>query len=754
MNRAPRTPASFLWFLLACGMSQVFLPQSLVAQEESLRAFNGKAPQTLDEVWGDYDPEAEPMEVQTFREWEEDGIVIRATRYYIGTFKGKKAWMAGLYAFPQGGKNLPAILQSHGGGGSASSHECVNFGRRGYATFSLSWRVEPRYLKQYDLPPEAQTDWGGVTADQVPDARGIQPSGDLNLDPIPSGRNEGYFLRTLAARRGITFLAQQPEVDANQIGMTGHSMGGVITHQTTAMEPVRLKASAPSDGPPIEHLHDRPRNADSLRTLELERRTAVPACYTDRIRVPMLFLNSVNDFHGHAEDVEWIIDHLPSQAYNIARTPHANHWHNAAADAAKYLWFDAHLKGSFDYPAVPTIKLDVKTADGIPVATVTPDSNSKLEVASVDVYYTRDGNNDFYLGYQSRIWHYAKSVKTDAGYEARIPLHDRQAPLWVYADVNYRLPGDNDLYKLPTETDEFVCSTQMPMVDYETLQAANVRFEPFKRTSIVEDFNEGWQKEWSSRRPGVEYASYKLLDPGLEIPERAKLIFGFEGEGLRAVRVSVGDYSGVVPIKSGMNEVELFPFQLVNSKTKSSIVDWRSLLNDRPPIKLILNGKSCRPNKLEFVEVAPEEFHSHRPDRLANAEMIGAELPLTIALAEQAILQKIHGDPVFTATRGKSTPDYETGIVVRPGSELRYFLNRRFKRFQAIAAPYWQASVTYEIWVDGEKQFESDRMIGRSNPVSIDLDVTNKRELKLVVTDGGNGTGGDLAMWAEATLIK
>ena len=179
-------------------------------------------------------------------------------------------------------------------------------------------------------------------------------------------------------------------------------MGGVITHQTTAMEPVRLKASAPSDGPPIEHLHDTPHNANESQALELARRTAYPACYTDRIRVPMLFLNSVNDFHGHAEDVEWIIDHLPTKAYNIARTPHANHWHNAAADAARFLWFDAHLKGSFEYPAAPAIELDLNTAERIPVAIVVPDSKSKLEVASVDVYYTRDGNNDFYLGYQSR----------------------------------------------------------------------------------------------------------------------------------------------------------------------------------------------------------------------------------------------------------------------------------------------------------------------------------------------------------------
>ena len=47
-----------------------------------------------------------------------------------------------------------------------------------------------------------------------------------------------------------------------------------------------------------------------------------------------------------------------------------------------------------------------------------------------------------------------------------------------------------------------------------------------------------------------------------------------------------------------------------------------------------------------------------------------------------------------------------------------------------------------------------DSMRNEDALLSIDLDVTDKRELKLIVTDAGNGTGGDFAMWAEAVLIK
>ena len=573
--------------------------------EESLPPLkDGKAPQTLAEVWGDYDPQAEPMEVQTFKEWEEEGVVIRAVRYYIGTFKGRKAWMAGLYSFPKGGTNLPAVLQSHGGGGRANSGQCVEFGKRGYALFSLSWRVEPRYMSDYELPPEAQTEWGGATGDQIAESRGIKPSGELNLDAVPSGRNDGYFMRTLAARRGITFLAQQPEVDPDRIGMTGHSMGGVITHQTTAMEPLRLKASAPSDGPPIEHLHsthqNTPRTEEDKEILELTRRTAVPALYADKVTVPMLFLNSINDFHGHCEDVEWIIDQLPGADYNLSRTPHANHSHSASAEAAKFLWFDQHLKGTFEFPKVPQIKLDLKGPGGMPVATVFPDPDSKLEIASVDVYYTRDGDNDFHYGYQSRIWHYAEDKESNGSFAASIPVTEIEAPLWVYANVEYQLPGDHDDYQFPQATETVLCSTRMPMVSYEDLKRSGVKTIPLEPTHVIEDFGENWQKEWMFKT-SHGYVSYKLFSPQLVIPEPSRMIFKVINESDQPARgqLCIGDYYARFKLEPGENTVALLPGDFSTNDKKTSPSDWQEAIDQRARFCFKIDDH-CWPQGLAF----------------------------------------------------------------------------------------------------------------------------------------------------------
>ena len=70
----------------------------------------GLAPQTHAELWADYDPRAEPLDVEVLK------AVLKVLRYRIGIFKGQKAMMAGVYGYPKGRKNLPGLVQIHGGG--------------------------------------------------------------------------------------------------------------------------------------------------------------------------------------------------------------------------------------------------------------------------------------------------------------------------------------------------------------------------------------------------------------------------------------------------------------------------------------------------------------------------------------------------------------------------------------------------------------------------------------------------------------
>lgn len=55
--------------------------------------------------------------------------------------------------------------------------------------------------------------------------RNLQPD-NYSIDSVPSPRNANWFLLTVAARRAITFLEQQPEVDPERIGFPGSRWAG------------------------------------------------------------------------------------------------------------------------------------------------------------------------------------------------------------------------------------------------------------------------------------------------------------------------------------------------------------------------------------------------------------------------------------------------------------------------------------------------------------------------------------------------
>ncbi len=152
--------------------------------QETLPPLAGEeAPQTFEAMWAGFDPRAEPLEVETLKEWEEDGVVLRVVRFRIGVFKGQKAWLAAVYGYPRGGSALPGLAQIHGGGQYADYKAPLYNAKRGYATISLAWagRISaPDYTvreenvklfwagKTEDPAYRLTTDWGALDAYHAP----------------------------------------------------------------------------------------------------------------------------------------------------------------------------------------------------------------------------------------------------------------------------------------------------------------------------------------------------------------------------------------------------------------------------------------------------------------------------------------------------------------------------------------------------------------------------------------------------------
>lgn len=532
---------------------------------ETLPPLDGKpAAQDFQQMWAGFDPRAEPLEVEILKEWEEDEVVLRIVRFRIGVFKGKKSTLAAVYGFPKEAQAIPGLVQIHGGGQYADHRACLMNAKHGYATVSISWagrisapgyRVSPAEVQLFwDGKTDAAnyrrtTDWGAVDGYHAPSRnRGNNfPSASpaaWTIDPVESPRNSPWFLCAVAARRALTFLEQQPEVDAKRLGVYGHSMGGKLTVMTSFDE--RVKAAAPSCG----GISDR-RNAS-----ELFESTICDNISLQELSCPIIFLSPSNDFHGRIGDLPQAINEIKSTQWRVTCSPHLNHQDLQEYEVASLLWFDQHLKGSFVVPNTPRTQLTLKTDSGIPTIKVRPDTSRPIQ--SVDVFFSQHGKDNETAADREdticRFWRHASASQDGDYWTADLSVTGIDRPLWVYANVKYELDetvsGAGYYYGIYS-TDSFNVSSLLDTVSATKLQASGVKAAP-RSSLVIEDFGNGWQKEWFSTKPQTwPRATHKVFDDQWKAPIGSKLVFNVRTEDSNSLVVRIDEYVAEVALTGG-----------------------------------------------------------------------------------------------------------------------------------------------------------------------------------------------------------
>jgi alpha-galactosidase len=113
--------------------------------------------------------------------------------------------------------------------------------------------------------------------------------------------------------------------------------------------------------------------------------------------------------------------------------------------------------------------------------------------------------------------------------------------------------------------------------------------------------------------------------------------------------------------------------------------------------------------------------------------------------------QSVDGHPITLRSQ-----KYDKGIGMHAEGQLRYTLGRSCSKLEALVGlddeVGGRGSVTFSVWVDGEKRFDSGVVFGGAPALPVKVDLTGANELKLVVTGGGDNIDNDHADWAMATL--
>ncbi|MDA7888924.1 dienelactone hydrolase family protein [Akkermansiaceae bacterium] len=521
------------------------------------------ASRTFAEMWAGFDPRAEPLDVEVLKAWEEDDVVMQVLRYRAGVFKGKKAMIAAVYGYPKGAGKLPGLVQIHGGGQYADYKAVLTNGKRGYATISIAWAgriATPDYLVNPDVVKlfwdgktddpryRITTDWGALDGYHAPSRNKgnafahVSPH-SWTLDAVDSARNNPWFLAALAARRALTFLEQQPQVDPQKLGVYGHSMGGKLTVFTAASDE-RVKAAAPSCGGISDRQNERKIYQNSISDKVL----------LSHVKCPVIFLNPANDFHGRVVDLDKAVAEIQSKNWRITSAPHHNHQDTAPYEVATQLWFDQHLKGSFKVPASPRIELKLS---GVPEVTVIPDTSR--EIVGVDFFYTQESkpvetskDRDLVI---NRFWHHRPGKLVNGQAKAILPLMTTDKPLWVYANIRYALEkpieGAGYYYRV-YQAKDFNLSSLVEKVSVEQLKASKAR--AIDEPSLgIEDFKGPWVKNWFSYHPERDWSitTHKINDPKWTGPEGASLFLGVQSDFANKMAIRIDDYLTEVELKGG-----------------------------------------------------------------------------------------------------------------------------------------------------------------------------------------------------------
>jgi len=501
---------------LVCFACALVMVGTGLKAEDTFEPYATDVPESAVALWEDYDPRHEPLNIEVVQEWENDGVVTRYVTFTVGTFKGKESRIAGYYCLPAGKTKLPAFVWAHGGGQRADRRRGEYFARQGYASIDINWLGRP-----LEDGIEINTDWGNVDPTQGPRfyskalrqgwKRSLLPD-EYTIDTVSSPRNSNWFLLAVAARRGITFLEQQPEVNADRIGLSGFSMGGMIT-ALTAIDS-RLKAVVPFVGGTGFKYVDFPGGIEGssirghFQNLELYKVTVDASAYWPFVRCPVCFISSTNDFHSVFDRIYRSMALVPHSDWRVSTNLHQNHGPGPEQWAMLNLWFDQYLKGVDQHiPGTPPSTFSV--SGDVASFSVTPEDQDRL--VTTEVYFSYDPNP------RTRFWEQAQARRDGNTWSVTVPVLE-DLPLYAFALCRYKLGHVQTLENGETSTFTLNSLEHSLVPEKVSLEALLDVADPHEP---VDDFQNGFSN-WSSRDQRT-IKTYKFQSPRLDRKKAKKL---------------------------------------------------------------------------------------------------------------------------------------------------------------------------------------------------------------------------------------
>ena len=345
---------------------------------------------------------ADPVDYKVVETEREDGIVFERFEFTSRVVSNMPERLEGIYAYPEGGRSLPALFWSMGGMAKAGRDFPSLFARKGYACMAITLQHNVR--RSFRIPFDASN---------------------------PTTAN-----LTLLARdqlRGITALTQRPQVDTNRLAVAGASYGGVFATLIAGVDP-RIKAGFSFFGAGNHSLGSNLPQFQRMKSLEdvaVWNRTFDPAFRLKQRAIPFMWGVAFNDNWFYFPAVAQTFAEAAGTEKRMVIAPNWQHGFVPQIDETLINFLDAALlKIRPAYNAPAPVKLHASASGTFAEFTWT--GETPVTQAEVVVSF---GEPTPWLGWQHRASFTFPAAITGRVARARVPIPSRQLPLIVWGTV-------------------------------------------------------------------------------------------------------------------------------------------------------------------------------------------------------------------------------------------------------------------------------------------------------------------------------
>lgn len=209
-------------------------------------------------------------------------------------YNGKQTKVFCWYGVPNGlliGEKRPAMVLVHGGGGTAFPEWVKEWTDRGYIAIAVALEGQ--------IPGEKMEDTSGEKLWPGHEFSGPRRIGFFQDVVIKKLQDQWFYHAVADVMLATSLLESFPEVDAESIGISGISWGGILTNVITGIDD-RYAFAIPVYG--CGFLHETPHYSYLLTLLSKEQQQFYlqnwePSLYIPLQEQPTLFVNGTNDFH-------------------------------------------------------------------------------------------------------------------------------------------------------------------------------------------------------------------------------------------------------------------------------------------------------------------------------------------------------------------------------------------------------------------------------------------------------------------------